>query len=97
MRAIRTVAEASVAARTVALLVPLLVAVGACMETRHSLGDDCLKDGDCLSGVCTQLRCTASPPTTNFQVTLSPPAGDASSDGPKEATEDAMGADVGED
>jgi hypothetical protein len=37
----------------------------ACLETRRSLGEDCLKDGDCQSGVCSQLRCAATPPTTD--------------------------------
>jgi hypothetical protein len=37
----------------------------ACLETRRSLGEDCLKDGDCQSGVCSQLRCAAAPPTTD--------------------------------
>ncbi|MGA7124443.1 MAG: hypothetical protein WBY94_30355 [Polyangiaceae bacterium] len=36
---------------------------GGCVETRRSLGEDCLKDDDCLSGVCSQLVCAALPPT----------------------------------
>ena len=39
----------------------LMALLAACSETRRSLGEDCLKDGDCLSGICSQLRC-ASPP-----------------------------------
>jgi hypothetical protein len=37
----------------------------ACLETKRALGEDCLKDGDCQSGVCSQLRCGAVPVTTN--------------------------------
>jgi hypothetical protein len=33
------------------------------METQRSLGEDCLKDEDCLSGICSQLVCAALPPT----------------------------------
>jgi hypothetical protein len=49
---------------------------GACMETRRSLGEDCLKDSDCLSGVCAQLVCAAAPPTTD-----TPPVAEAGSGG----------------
>jgi hypothetical protein len=55
--------------RILAFVVPvLLVAVGAlsaCQETRRTLGDACLKSEDCLSGICTQLVCTAAPPLIN--------------------------------
>jgi hypothetical protein len=37
----------------------------ACLETRRSLGEDCLKDDDCQSRICSQLRCAAAPPTTD--------------------------------
>lgn len=40
-----------------------IVLSSACVETRRSLGEDCLKDDDCLSGVCSQLFCAALPPT----------------------------------
>jgi hypothetical protein len=46
----------------------VLVAVGfagACAETRRTIGEDCLKSQDCLSGVCSQLVCVAAAPTTN--------------------------------
>ncbi len=39
----------------------ILALLGACGETRRSLGEDCLKAGDCLSGVCSQLQCSAAP------------------------------------
>jgi hypothetical protein len=55
------------------------------METRRSLGEDCLKNDDCLSGVCSQLHCAASPPLIDAQVTR-PEADDDAIDGPAEAT-----------
>jgi hypothetical protein len=36
--------------------------IAACAESRFPLGSDCLKDEDCLSGICSQQRCTATPP-----------------------------------
>jgi hypothetical protein len=41
--------------------------VVGCVETRHPLGEDCLKADDCLSGVCSQLHCAATPPTTDVR------------------------------
>jgi hypothetical protein len=35
------------------------------METRRALGEDCLKNDDCLSSICSQLRCAVPPPTTD--------------------------------
>ena len=51
---------------------------GACSELRSSLGDDCLKNEDCLSGICSQSRCTASPPLLGAEGT--PTATDAGGD-----------------
>jgi hypothetical protein len=73
-------------ARALAFVVPLLVAVGlagACAENRRSLGEDCLKSADCLSGVCSQLRCAVPPPTTDTMT--QGPGSDATVDGPGEA------------
>ena len=39
----------------------LVVGIAACSETRGSLGQDCLKSEDCLSSVCSQLKCAAAP------------------------------------
>ena len=39
-----------------------VLALFACAETRRPLGEDCLKNGDCLSGVCTGLKCASAPP-----------------------------------
>src|SRR5579883_5106 len=40
------------AAAALALALGLAVALGACAEGRRSLGEACLKDTDCLSGIC---------------------------------------------
>lgn len=45
--------------------------LGACGETRRPLGDECLRDDDCLSSVCSGRVCVATPPTTGDQ--LGPP------------------------
>jgi hypothetical protein len=37
------------------------VVIASCTEFRGSLGDECIKDQDCLSGACTALRCVAAP------------------------------------
>ena len=59
-----------------------------CTETRRPLGEDCLKDQDCLSGICSGLKCVAAPPTLE----AGPPEPDASADAPSDAP-----ADVGTD
>jgi hypothetical protein len=48
-----------------ALVAVVLCAMGAsagCQLTSRALGEDCLKDQDCLSGICSQLKCAAAPP-----------------------------------
>ena len=42
------------------LLLVALVAV-ACGETRGTLGADCIRSDDCLSGVCAARVCVAAP------------------------------------
>jgi hypothetical protein len=37
-------------------------ATAGCQLTSRALGEDCLKDQDCLSGICSQLKCAAAPP-----------------------------------
>jgi len=49
----------------------VLVVLGGCGETRRPLGDECLRDDDCLSSACSGRVCVASPPLTNDQ--LGPP------------------------
>lgn len=55
------------------LLFPAVL--GACTETRRTIGEDCLKADDCLSGVCSSQRCTAAPPL--LDATMSTPVPDA--------------------
>jgi hypothetical protein len=38
------------------------VAVAGCVEVPRVVGDDCLKDSDCLSSLCKNLHCAASDP-----------------------------------
>jgi hypothetical protein len=59
-----TVPPARVGARALAFVVVVLAALAlanACAETKHSLGDACLKSEDCLSGICSQLVCVGAP------------------------------------
>ena len=35
----------------------LVVALASCAETRRSLGEECLKNDDCLSGLCVARAC----------------------------------------
>src|SRR5205809_613976 len=46
----------------VAVIAALGVLFGACIDTRRSNGEDCLKDDDCLSGICSVLKCVGNPP-----------------------------------
>ncbi len=58
-------------ARALALVLPVLAALasfGGCTESRRSNGDDCIKDEDCLSGICAQYVCTAAAPTTDEEL-----------------------------
>ena len=61
-----------------------LVVVGACTETRRSNGEDCLKGDDCISGVCSGLKCVATPPILD------------GSAGTADASRDATGFDAGD-
>jgi hypothetical protein len=55
-------------------------AVVACIELKGSDGSDCLRNGDCQSGVCSQLVCVAVPPVLELEA--GPDAGaDGSADG----------------
>jgi hypothetical protein len=50
------------------LVAVALCAIGAsaaCQLTSRGLGEDCLKDQDCLSGICSQLKCAAAFPPLN--------------------------------
>lgn len=37
-------------------------AIVACGEARRPIGDECLRDEDCLSGVCSARSCVSAPP-----------------------------------
>jgi hypothetical protein len=63
-----TVPTVRVRARVLAFVVAGIAALSlayACAETKRSLGDECLKSTDCLSGICQQLVCSAAPPLTD--------------------------------
>jgi hypothetical protein len=68
--------------RTIAFAGPLVVGViaASCSESRFPLGADCLKDEDCLSGICSQQKCAATPPYLDAEAvaTDSGASGDAS-------------------
>jgi hypothetical protein len=63
------------------------------METRRSLGEDCLKDDECLSGVCSQLRCAEPPSTTGVRI-IADSGGATATDGPTENTGSRAASDV---
>lgn len=48
--------------RAAAALSVILALLAACGETRRPIGEECLRDEDCLSGVCSARACVASPP-----------------------------------
>jgi hypothetical protein len=63
-----TVPTARVRARVLAFVVAGMAALSlayACAQTQRSLGDECIKSVDCLSGICSQFVCTAAPPLTS--------------------------------
>ena len=64
----------------------------SCLETRRSLGEDCLKDDDCLSRTCVQLHCAAAPPTTDARAAAEA-ATEASTESPLDAGLDTTGTD----
>ncbi len=69
-------------ARVAAWLLPIAGAVGlaaACAQLKGSLGDQCLKNEDCQSGLCSQLRCVAAPEL--LDATPGAPEDDGASDG----------------
>ncbi|HEX3345877.1 MAG TPA: hypothetical protein VHS09_14935 [Polyangiaceae bacterium] len=55
-------------ARVLAFAVAGIAAVSlayACVQTKRSPGDECLKSEDCLSGICSQLVCASPGPLTD--------------------------------
>jgi hypothetical protein len=75
---------------------PAAFAIVACGETRHALGEECLREDDCLSGFCVSRTCVAAPPTGTPPAQESPEAGSGADSGgavadastPKEASSD---------
>ena len=66
-------------ARMLVFVVPgLAAAAGSCSESRLSLGESCLRDEDCLSGVCAQQYCVAAPPLLDGMVNGIEDSGDDS-------------------
>jgi hypothetical protein len=59
--------------------------VGSCNEWRRSLGEDCLKDQDCLSGICSQFHCGTVPPYLGAEGTVVGADGAGGSNAPVEA------------
>lgn len=76
--------------RAVVVVVLAFALVAACGETRRPLGEECLRDDDCLSGTCADRTCVAAPNLVTGAEGTPPdetpriPDGDASS-GPKDA------------
>jgi hypothetical protein len=55
-------------AALVTVFVTALVTLGACNETRRSLGEECLKGDDCVSGLCSSQHCAEPPPVLEASV-----------------------------
>ncbi|HEX3772028.1 MAG TPA: hypothetical protein VHV30_14230 [Polyangiaceae bacterium] len=72
-------------ARGIAWVAPVILGLAlasACQELGGSIGDDCLKDQDCQSGVCSELHCAAQAPLLDAAYV---PPGDATLDAPLES------------
>lgn len=54
------------------VLLALVAVALACGETRRPIGDECLRDDDCLSGACANRTCVSAP-TLVTGVAGSPP------------------------
>jgi hypothetical protein len=55
-------------AALVTVVVIFLVTLGACNETRRSLGEECLKGDDCVSGLCSSQHCAEPAPVLEASV-----------------------------
>ena len=66
----------------------------ACAETRRSLGEECLKNDDCLSGQCTARRCNE--PASALDASGLPPTPVDAGTTPADASQDVR-VDVGAD
>jgi hypothetical protein len=82
------------AARSALASTLALASLVACGETRGPIGDECLRDDDCLSGVCSSRLCVAAPalvsgasappPDELPRIPIVDGGADASSDAPSE-------------
>ena len=80
----RTGRRARKGVRRAAWLVPVGFALGlagACSQLQGSLGDDCLKGPDCLSGICSQFHCAAAPALLEVAPEASVPVADGGDGG----------------
>ena len=87
-------------ARAIAILLPLLCVLGvggACTEQLRSKGEECLKDGDCLSGVCANFTCVAAPPLLDAEVSGDGSLDATSNDGGGDAPSEAASMDTGKE
>ena len=48
--------------RVIGCVLVVLGVVAACGETRRPIGDECVRDEDCLSGTCSARTCVSAPP-----------------------------------
>jgi hypothetical protein len=74
--------------------------VAACVTTKNPLGSTCIKDEDCLSGLCSQLVCTEGAPLVgtmadNADAATAPETGGGEAGAPEAAVE--AGAEAGGD
>jgi hypothetical protein len=77
--------RARVSAGALVFVVATLAGVsGSCADSRVSLGESCLKDEDCLSGICAEQRCVAAPPLLDGAASET----DASGEVPEDAATD---------
>jgi hypothetical protein len=56
------VRRTAIAALITSVVTAAVVALGACNETRRSLGEECLKGDDCVSSLCSSQHCAEAPP-----------------------------------
>jgi hypothetical protein len=87
---------------TAALIVPALAVVSAsCTDSRSALGEQCLKDQDCLSGICADQLCASASPLLDGSPSAIAPAQDApagtSTDSSQSADSPESAADAPED
>jgi hypothetical protein len=72
-------------------LVALAVPVAACAETRRAVGEECLKNDDCLSGVCVARACDHPASSLDRPLPPTPPTATATQDASLDAIADVRG------